>query len=105
MPRKCLEKIGNAWFVYEKLQAISTIYKLFGYNFWFNFLELGDKISLTIQMRIFNDVVYNIKYNIKYRGAICLNFGYRFLTTVTILRLDFKSLICKFLAFVIAVMT
>ena len=33
---KCLEKIGSGWFFYNKCQIISTIYKLFEYNFRWN---------------------------------------------------------------------
>ena len=51
---------------FTRIKVMSTIYKLFGYNFWFNFLEFRDKISLTIQLRLFNEV--------KYRDAICLKY-------------------------------
>ena len=30
---KCLEKIGNSWFIFKKFKDISTIYKFFEYNF------------------------------------------------------------------------
>ena len=53
---KCLEKIGSAWFIYQKWQVISTIYKLFEYIFWWNCLEFSDKIDLTMGMTIFNNI-------------------------------------------------
>ena len=40
----------------NKWQIISTIYKLFEYNFSWNRLEFSDKMDLAIQMRTFNCV-------------------------------------------------
>ena len=44
---KCQEKIGSAWLKkaltkssYKNLQVLSTIYKLYGYNFWWKGLDL-----------------------------------------------------------------
>ena len=44
---KMSEKIGSAWFIYEKFQVISAICKLFQYNFWQNCLEFSNKMYLT----------------------------------------------------------
>ena len=49
-------EIGSAWFIYKKWKIISIIQKLFEYNFWWNCLEFRDKMNLTIQMKIFNNV-------------------------------------------------
>ena len=49
-------KIGSAWFIYKKWQDMSTMYKLFEYNFWRNCGEFRDKMDLTIQREIFNNV-------------------------------------------------
>ena len=46
-------KIGSAWFICKRLQVILTIYKLFGYNFWWNCLQFSNKMGLTIRMRMF----------------------------------------------------
>ena len=45
-------KIGSAWSIYKRWQVISTIYKLFQYNFWWNCLEFSDKMDMTIQIKI-----------------------------------------------------
>ena len=65
-----MEKIGSAWFIYKKFQVISTISKLFEYNVLRNCLEFSDKMNLTIQTRIFN--------NVKDRHAVCSKSGGRF---------------------------
>ena len=49
--RKCL--------VYLKTHFISIMYKLFSYNFWWNCIEFSDKMCLTIQMKMFNNVKQN----------------------------------------------
>ena len=43
-------KIRSVWFIDKNVQVILTIYKLFEYNFWWNYLEFRDKMDLTIQM-------------------------------------------------------
>ena len=72
-----------------------------------NCLEFMDKMDLTIQMGISNKV--------KRPDAICLKFGDRFFTSLTMLGLEEKASICseikgnlilycpKFSAFVVAV--
>ena len=71
-----------------------------------NCLEISDKMDLTIQARIFN--------NLNHRHATCLKLGDGFFTSLTMLVLEAKSSICstikenlilycrKFLAFVVA---
>ena len=59
--KKCLEKIGSVWFIYNKRKVISTIYKSSQYNFWWNCLGFSDKVDLTIRIAIFD--------NIKHRHA------------------------------------
>ena len=80
---KCLEKIGSVWFICKKCKVISTIYKLSEYNFWWNCLEFSNKMDLTIRMEIFDKV--------KHRRAVCLKFGKRFFTSLTMLGLQAKA--------------
>ena len=68
-------KIRRAWFIYKKWQVISTIHKLSEYNFWRKCLEFSDKMDRIIQMTIFK--------NAKHRHAICLEFGDKFFTSLT----------------------
>ena len=75
--RKCLVYLQEA-------HVISSTYELFEYNFMQNRLESSDKIDLTIQM-IFN----NEKHH-----AICLKFGDRLITSLTMLALQAKTIIC-----------
>ena len=37
----------------QKLEIISTICKLFEYNFWWNGLDLSNKMGLVIRIKIF----------------------------------------------------
>ena len=57
------------------------------YNFWWNYLEFSDKIDLTIQIKIFN--------NKKHCQTICMKFGNKFLTSLTILGCKAKASTCS----------
>ena len=74
--RKCLV-------TYKKSQVILTIYKLFEYNFWWQWWQFIDKMKITIEMGIFN--------NVKHCHTICLKFKDRFVTTLTMLGTDEKA--------------
>ena len=63
------------------------LYKLIKYNFCWNCLEFSDKMYLTIQMKIFN--------NVKHRHAICLKFGNSCFTSLTMLGSKAKASICS----------
>ena len=71
------------WFIYKEWQVISTTYKRFEYNFWWNCLEFSDKMDLTIEMKISNNAIH--------RHAICLKFKYRFFTSLTMLLCEGKA--------------
>ena len=100
-------KIGSSWFIYKKWQVLSTIYQLFECNFWWSCLDFSDKIDLTIQLRICN--------NVKYRLATYLKFRDRFFISLTMSGLEAKISSCstikenlflycfKFSAFVVTV--
>ena len=76
------------------------------YTFWWNCLEFIDKMDLTTQMRIFNNEE-------EHRHVVCLKFGGRIFTSLTMFGLEEKASICsairenlilccrKFLAFVV----
>ena len=65
---------------------MSTIQKVLDYNFWWNCFEFSDKIDLTIQMKIFK--------NKKHCQTICLKFGGKFLTLLTIFGCKAKASTC-----------
>ena len=100
-------KTGSSWFIYKKWQVLSTIYQLFECNFWWSCLDFSDKIDLTIQLRICN--------NVKYRLAAYLKFRDRFFISLTMSGLEAKISSCstikenlflycfKFSAFVVTV--
>ena len=66
----------------NKLQVTSTICKLFEYNFWWRYLELSDKISLTF--RIMKNIVMQFVWKLD-----------SFFTSLTILGLESKASICS----------
>ena len=55
--------------------------------FWWNCLEPRDKMDLTFQMKISN--------NVKHRHAICLKLGDRFFLSITMLESGAKDSICS----------
>ena len=57
------------WFIYKKWQVISTKYKLSECNFWWNCLEVSDKMDNNPK---------EMTENVKHCHVICLKFGDRF---------------------------
>ena len=70
-------KKKKCWLIYEKLQFLATIDKVFGYRFRWICVELSDEMDLNVQMRKSN--------NLKHRDAISLKFGDKFFTSPTML--------------------
>ena len=88
--RNCLVCLWDvASYIYIQATYMHTIYKLFPYNFRWNCLVFSDKMDLTIQIKIFS--------NVKRRHAICLKFGDKFFTFLTMVRVWSKSqyLLCN----------
>ena len=80
---KMYEQNKNCRVIYRTLQNTLTIYKLFGYNFWWNCLEFTDKMGLISPMKMFN--------NVKHHDIIFFKFGDIFFTSLTMLGLESKG--------------